>query len=72
MANFSASNGWIGRFKKRHNIAYRNLSGESRSVDSETAKDWKNYRLLKEIVGYEICNMNNADERQVYFLVYIL
>jgi hypothetical protein len=24
-------------------IAYRNLSSESRSVDSETVEDWKNY-----------------------------
>jgi hypothetical protein len=42
MANLSASNGWIGRFKS-HSIAYRNLSGESRSADSETVEDWKNY-----------------------------
>jgi hypothetical protein len=39
MAYFSASNAWIGRFKKRHNTAYSNLSGESRSVDSGTAED---------------------------------
>jgi hypothetical protein len=25
VANFSASNGWIGRFMRRHNIAYRIL-----------------------------------------------
>jgi hypothetical protein len=43
VVSFSASNGWIGRFKRRHNIAYRNLSGKSRSVDSETIEDWKNY-----------------------------
>jgi hypothetical protein len=29
------------------NIAYRNLLGESRSVDSEIVEDWKNYRLLQ-------------------------
>jgi hypothetical protein len=34
IANFSACIGWIGRFKRRHSTAYRNLSGESRSVDS--------------------------------------
>jgi hypothetical protein len=72
MANFSASNGSIGRFKKRHDIVYSNLSSQSRSVDSGTAEDWKNYRLLQEIVGYKLCNINNADERQVYLLVYIL
>jgi hypothetical protein len=34
-ANFFASNGWIDRFKRRHNIVYSILSGEGRSVDSE-------------------------------------
>jgi hypothetical protein len=24
-------------------VAYRNLSGDSRSVDSETVESWKNY-----------------------------
>jgi hypothetical protein len=36
IANFLASTGWIGRFNRRHNIAYRNLSHKNRSVDSET------------------------------------
>jgi hypothetical protein len=45
--NFSATNGWLDRFKGRHNTAYRNLSGESKSVDSETAEDWKYYKTIK-------------------------
>jgi hypothetical protein len=52
--NFSATNGWLDRFKRRHNTAYRNLSGESKSVHSETVEDWKNYRILKEIEGYDL------------------
>jgi hypothetical protein len=71
IANFLASNGWIGRFKRRYNIAYRNLSGESRSVDSETVEDWKNYRLLQEIEGYDLFDINNVDETGL-FLVYNL
>jgi centromere protein B len=46
IANFLASNRWIDRFKRRHNIVYRTLSGESRSVDLGTVEDWKNYPLL--------------------------
>jgi hypothetical protein len=49
IVNFLASNGQFGRFKRRCNIVYINLSGESRSVDPETVEDWKNYRLLQEI-----------------------
>jgi hypothetical protein len=36
IAKFYASHGWIDRFRRRHDIVYRNLSGESRSVDPET------------------------------------
>jgi hypothetical protein len=57
-----ASNGWISRFKRRHNTAYRNLSRESWSVDSETVEDWKNYRLLQETEGNDLCDINNSDE----------
>jgi hypothetical protein len=38
------------------------LSGESRTVDSEIAEDWKNYRLLQETEGYDLCYIHNADE----------
>jgi hypothetical protein len=49
IANFSASNAWNSRFKRRHNTAYKNLSGESRSVYLEiVVENWKNY-LLQEI-----------------------
>jgi hypothetical protein len=34
--------GWIGRFEGRHDIAYGNLSGETRSLDSVIVEDWKN------------------------------
>jgi hypothetical protein len=43
IAKYLASSGWISRYKRRHNIVYRNLSDESRSVDSGTAEDWKSY-----------------------------
>jgi hypothetical protein len=54
IATFLASNGWIDRFKKRQNIACRNPSSESMSVDSETVEDRNNYRLLQEIEGYNL------------------
>jgi hypothetical protein len=54
-------------FKRRHNIIYRILSGESRSVDSETVRDRKNYHLLKEIEDYDFCDINTADETGLFF-----
>jgi hypothetical protein len=32
IANFLSFSGWIGRSKRRYNIAYRNLPGESMCV----------------------------------------
>jgi hypothetical protein len=37
--NSSTSNGWFNRSKRRHNIVYKNLSGESTTVNPETAED---------------------------------
>jgi hypothetical protein len=39
--SFAGSNGWISKFKRIHNIVHRTVADESRSVDSETADDWK-------------------------------
>jgi centromere protein B len=43
ITNFSASNGWINSFKRRHNIVCRIPSGNSSSVYPKTVEDWKNY-----------------------------
>lgn len=47
IANFSASNGWIHTFKRRHTTDFLNLPGKNRKIDPETAEDWKNYQLLQ-------------------------
>jgi hypothetical protein len=64
VANFLAYNGWIARFKRRHNIVYRTLSGESRSVDPETAEDWKHCKKLK--VMYDFPDIYSADETGLF------
>jgi hypothetical protein len=48
-------------------LLYRNLPGESSSVDSETAEDWKNYGMLQEIECYDLYDINNADETCLFF-----
>jgi hypothetical protein len=49
ITNFPASNGWIDRFKRRPDIVYRIVLGESRSVASETVEAWNSYQLLQKI-----------------------
>ena len=38
---FWVSHSWIDCFKKRHNLTYKTVSGESASINPATAMDWK-------------------------------
>jgi hypothetical protein len=40
--NFKASNGWLLRFKLRHDVGYRVVSGESGSVSQDSVDHWIN------------------------------
>ncbi|CAF4239687.1 unnamed protein product [Rotaria sordida] len=39
-ASFKGSNGWLEKFRTRHNISHYVISGESSSVDVQTVDDW--------------------------------
>jgi hypothetical protein len=68
IANFFVCNGWIDRFKRRHNIVYRTLLGENRTVYPETVEGWENYPLLQETEDCDLCDiLYNADETGLYF-----
>lgn len=65
---FTASNGWIDRFKNRHGITYRTVNGEAASVDIATVDTWKNH-VASLIEGYEPRDVFNADEAGLFFRV---
>lgn len=67
--DFTASNGWIDRFKKRHNVVYKAICGESKSVDLETVEHWKETQLPEKIAGFDPKNVFNADETGLFFNV---
>jgi hypothetical protein len=37
---FVCSAGWIDKFKLRHNISFRKVSGEARGVNTDTTIEW--------------------------------
>ncbi|XP_063243689.1 tigger transposable element-derived protein 4-like [Bacillus rossius redtenbacheri] len=67
--DFSASNGWIDRFRQRHNVVYKVVCGESKSVDEETADVWKNTSLKEQLEGYSAKDVFNADETGLFYCV---
>ena len=60
-SNFSASNGWFDRWRKRYNILHTPLSGESADVDQATLDDW-DQRIPSVIAGYALEDVFNCDE----------
>jgi len=63
---FSASSGWLEAFRRRNNINFRALHGESANVDKEAADDWKRH-LAAVVEGYAIEDQFNADETAVLY-----
>ena len=62
---FAASDGWLEAFRRRKNVNFRALCGESSNVDKKAADDWK--RPLPAVVeGYAVEQQFNTDETAVF------
>ncbi|XP_054281926.1 tigger transposable element-derived protein 6-like [Macrosteles quadrilineatus] len=64
--DFRASNGWLHNFKKRNEIIFRKVCGESASVNSNVCDEWKT-ELKKLTESYLPENIYNADETGLFF-----
>ncbi|XP_054724765.1 tigger transposable element-derived protein 4-like [Uloborus diversus] len=68
LQNFKASNGWLEKFKLRHNVTFKTVCGEEKSVDLQCVTEW--LQILTEICeGYEAKDIYNADETGLFFRV---
>jgi hypothetical protein len=65
--SFQRSNGWLGRFKLRHGVVFREICGEAAAVDENVVRSWIDKRLLGLVASYEPRNVFNADETDVFF-----
>ncbi|XP_052221853.1 tigger transposable element-derived protein 6-like [Dreissena polymorpha] len=66
VTDLKASNGWLGRFRERHNINFAAVCGESNSVNQVTVDDWVE-RLPTILAGYDLCDVFNMDETGLFF-----
>ena len=66
-SDFKASNGWVQRFQTRHNIVFKKVCGESKSVNTENVHEWYNTVFLDVLQNYQPRNIYNADETGIFF-----
>ncbi|XP_066253848.1 tigger transposable element-derived protein 4-like [Euwallacea similis] len=64
--NFSASSGWLEKFRKKHNITFKVISGEARSVNSGDVESVLN-KMTSLIKDYSSKNIFNADDTGLFF-----
>jgi hypothetical protein len=67
-SGFKASNYWLERFRARHNIQFKVISGEGAAVNFETVEDWK-ARLPKILESYYPADIYNCDETGLFFKI---
>ncbi|XP_072141606.1 tigger transposable element-derived protein 4-like [Dermacentor andersoni] len=65
--DFSCSNGWFERFKKRNNVASKPIHGESGTVDEGAADTWRNHRLAELQKAYADKDIFNLDEAALFY-----
>ena len=60
--NFKASDGWLDRWKKRSNVSFKTVSGESNARTDELVAPWKQTTLPIILFKYGVNQVYNADE----------
>lgn len=68
ITDFKASDGWLAKLKRKHNLSFKILSGESADVDMEAVNEW--YQQLPNILtNYEPEYIFNLDETGLFLSV---
>ena len=62
ITDFKASDGWLDRWKNRHNVVFRAISGEERSCTEEMTASWAQTHLPTILSRYDLRDIYNADE----------
>lgn len=65
--DFKASTGWLSRFKTRHGIVGKVLSGESAAADEEAASEWISDNAASLLEQYSPSDIYNADETGLFY-----
>lgn len=64
--NFNASDGWLQRFRQRHSITFKCISGEAASVNQDDVREFVE-KLPSILLEYSPENIYNADETGLFY-----
>ena len=65
--NFVATEGWLSRWKARHQIRYKRAHGEKGSADIKSAEEWTSTILPGLLEEYRPNEVDKADETGLYY-----
>ncbi|XP_050310349.1 tigger transposable element-derived protein 6-like [Anthonomus grandis grandis] len=64
--NFSASDGWLQKWRKRHSMSFKCISGEAAAVNQVNVSQFLE-KLPSMLLGYKSEDLYNADESGLFF-----
>ena len=64
---FKASNGWFDRWKGRHGIVFKTVSGEAKSCTADMTASWEETTLPTILTNYQLRDIFNADEFGLFY-----
>ena len=67
ITDFKASYGWLDRWKNRHNVVFRAISGEERLCTEEMTASWAQTQLSTILSRYDLRDIYNADEFGLFY-----
>jgi len=66
-SDFKATEGWISRWKDRHNIKFKRFHGEKSSADTNGANEWSLAKLPEILKKFSPQDIYNADETGLFY-----
>ncbi|KAM7312005.1 tigger transposable element-derived protein 4 [Ixodes scapularis] len=63
----SCSDGWLDRFRKRHELVFRSIVGEAATVDKAACDDWRLTKMTHLLEEYEPGDIYNDYETALYY-----
>ena len=65
--DFKATDGWLSRWKARHNIKFKKAHGEKASADNDSSEQWKITKIPTFLKNFCADDIYNADETGLYY-----